>query len=203
MTKIVAFAGRKQSGKTTCAYYIENLVFRDFQTTHWCKTYNFADSLKTDICINILGLSYEQCYGEDIDKNTLTDMEWDGIRLTAREVMQLVGTDFFRKMNKNVWTRAAINKIKDIRSLEQTGHVAIIADCRFPNEVEAVRDIGGYVIKLTRNPFNSNHSSETALDTNNYCQNNFDLVIDNHNLSIDQQNTAVYNFLKDKKVLPL
>ena len=57
--KIVAFAGRKQSGKTTCSYYIENLILRDFQTSHSCKIYNFADPLKKDICMNILGLSYE------------------------------------------------------------------------------------------------------------------------------------------------
>ena len=180
--KIVAFAGRKQSGKTTCSYYIENLILRDFQTSHSCKIYNFADPLKKDICMNILGLSYEQCYGEDSDKNTLTDVEWNGLKLTAREVMQFIGTDIFRKMKRDVWASATMNKIQEIRSLERHGYVAIIADCRFPNEVEAV---------------------QAALDPDNYYQDNFDLIIDNENLSIDEQNGYIHTFLKDKGILPL
>lgn len=198
MTKIIAFAGRKQSGKTTCSYYIENLVFRDFQLSHKCRIYNFADPLKKDICMNILGLTYEQCYGEDMDKNTLTDVSWEGKQLTAREVMQFVGTDLFRKMKNNVWAGATINKIQ-----QDNLDIAIIADCRFPNEVEAIKKAGGYVVKLTRDPFHSDHASETALDPENYSQSNFDLVIFNQTISIDEQNDVVHNFLKKKGILPL
>jgi hypothetical protein len=198
MTKIIAFAGRKQSGKTTCSWYIENLVFRDFQQSHSCKIYNFADPLKKDICMNILGLSYDQCYGEDIDKNTVTDVEWNGKKLTAREVMQFVGTDLFRKMKHDVWSGATIIKINN----EQPS-IAVVADCRFPNEVDAIKNAGGYVIKLTRDPFHSDHASETALDSENYDQSNFDLIIHNEDISIDEQNQLVHNFLKNQGILPL
>lgn len=198
MTQIIAFAGRKQSGKTSCSWYIQDLIFRDFQTTHKCNIYNFADPLKKDICINILGLTYDQCYGDDSKKNEITDIVWNNVKLTAREVMQFVGTDIFRKMKHNVWSSATINKIK-----QDAVDLAIIADCRFPNEVQAVKDAGGYVIKLTRNPYNSDHESETALDENMYSKDNFDLIINNDNLSIEQQNKVVYQFLKDKGILPL
>lgn len=198
MTKIIAFAGRKQSGKTTCSWYIENLVFRDFQLSHKCKIYNFADPLKKDICINILGLTYDQCYGDDNKKNELTNIVWNNTRLTAREVMQFVGTDIFRKMKQDVWASATITKIKN-----ESIDIAIIADCRFPNEVEAVKNAGGYVIKLTRNPYNSDHESETALDETNYSNANFDLIINNAHLNIEQQNHEVHNFLKKKGILPL
>jgi hypothetical protein len=198
MTKIIAFAGRKQSGKTTCSWYIENLVFRDFQQSHSCKIYNFADPLKKDICMNILGLSYDQCYGEDIDKNTVTDVEWNGKKLTAREVMQFVGTDLFRKMKHDVWSGATIIKINN----EQPS-IAVVADCRFPNEVDAIKNAGGYVIKLTRDPFHSDHASETALDSENYDQSNFDLIIHNEDISIDKQNQLVHHFLKNQGILPL
>jgi len=198
MTKIIAFAGRKQSGKTTCSWYIENLVFRDFQQSHSCKIYNFADPLKKDICMNILGLSYDQCYGEDIDKNTVTGVQWNGKQLTAREVMQFVGTDLFRKMKHDVWSGATIIKINN----EQPS-IAVVADCRFPNEVDAIKDAGGYVIKLTRDPFHSDHASETALDSENYDQSNFDLIIHNQDISIDEQNQLVHNFLKNQGILPL
>lgn len=198
MTKIIAFAGRKQSGKTSCSWYIENLIFRDFQLNYKCKIYNFADPLKQDICMNILGLTYEQCYGDDEQKNQLTDIVWDNNKMSAREVMQFVGTDIFRKMKNDVWSSATIKKIKN-----DALDIAIIADCRFPNEVDAVKDAGGYVIKLTRNPYNSNHESETALDETHYPKQNFDLIINNAYLTIEEQNNEVYKFLKKKEVLPL
>lgn len=191
MTKIIAFAGRKQSGKTTCSVFAAQCVY----PPDIGKIYNFADPLKKDICMNILGLTHDQCYGDDIDKNQITDINWEGKYLTAREVMQFVGTDLFRKMKNDVWASATINKI-----YQDKPSVAIIADCRFPNEVSAVKDAGGFVIKLNRNPYNSNHSSETALDANNYSESNFDLIINNDNLTIEEQNEIVLNFLK-KKIL--
>jgi hypothetical protein len=196
MTKIIAFAGRKQSGKTTCSEFVAKYYNGTIEPFNNTKIYNFADPLKKDICMNILGLTYNQCYGEDIDKNTITTIQWEGKNLTAREVMQFVGTDIFRKMKNDVWAGATINKINNDKP-----KLAIIADCRFPNEVEAVRNAGGIVIKLTRNPYNSTHASETALDEIHYANSNFDFVIYNENINIQQQNHIVLEFLKKKKVL--
>lgn len=194
MTKIIAFAGRKQSGKTTCSEF----VLQHYNSKNGAKIYNFADPLKQDICMNILGLSYEQCYGDDETKNTITDIEWNGKRLTAREIMQFVGTDIFRKLKNDVWTNATIHKIQN-----EQPDLAIIADCRFPNEVKAIKDAGGIVIKLTRNPFNSNHESETALDYDKFDHSNFDLIITNHFLSINHQNDVIFKFLKKKGIILL
>lgn len=193
MTKIVAFAGRKQSGKTTCSQAVIKVA-----PPLSSKLYNFADPLKQDICMGILGMSYEQCYGDDIDKNTPTGLIWEGQNLTAREVMQFVGTDVFRKMKHDVWAGATINKIQT-----EQPDIAVIADCRFPNEVEAVKNAGGIVIKLTRNPYNSDHSSETALDPDNYDSSNFDLVLDNHDISIDEQIRLILLFLGKKGLFQL
>jgi len=60
--------------------------------------------------------------------------------------------------------------------------IAVIGDCRFLNEAEAIKKAGGKVIRLTRSIYESNHQSEVDLD--NYT--NFDAVIDNQNMSIDQ-----------------
>ena len=196
MTKIIAFAGRKQSGKTTCSEFVANI----FEGSHLgvTRVYNFADPLKRDICMNILGLSHEQCYGTDVQKNELVNCYWEGKQLTAREVMQFVGTDIFRAMQNNVWADATINKIM----LEEMD-LALIADCRFPNEVSVVKNAGGIVIKLNRNPFNSTHSSETALDYDNYDYSNFDLVVPNDQMTIGEQNKYIYDFLLKKGILPL
>lgn len=194
MTKIVAFAGRKQSGKTTCSEALCNYYFGSSQGES--KIYNFADPLKKDICMNILGLTYDQCYGSDMDKNTATHIFWEGKYLTAREVMQVVGTDLFRSMYNNVWVDATIKKI-----LTEKLDLAIIADCRFPNEVKAVKEAGGVVIKLNRNPHNSNHASETALDPENYDGKDFDLILPNDHFTINEQISAIFNFLSHKKVM--
>lgn len=196
MTNIIAFAGKKQSGKTTCSLFVQRYANGLLQPLNGAKVYNFADPLKQDICINILGLTYDQCYGDDNNKNEITDIYWDGTKLTAREVMQFVGTDIFRKMKTDVWAGATINKIQ-----REKPSLAIIADCRFPNEVQAVKDAGGIVIKLTRNPHNSTHESEIALD--NFSLDNFDLVIDNSNISIPDQNQIIYEYLLNKGILPL
>lgn len=195
---IIAFAGRKQSGKTTCSEFVQKYFNGVVEPFNSAKIYNFADPLKQDICINILGLTPYQCYGTDDQKNELVDCYWDSKQLTAREVMQMVGTDMFRAMQKNVWSSATIRKIQN-----EKPELAIIADCRFPNEVDAVKGAGGIVIKLTRNPHDSDHASEIALDPNNFDQSNFDLVVDNHNISIDEQNTSLMLFLQNKGILPL
>jgi hypothetical protein len=198
MTQIIAFAGRKQSGKTTCSEFVQKYANGLIEPYNSVKIYNFADPLKLDICINILGLTTDQCYGTDDQKNELVDCYWDNKQLTAREVMQMVGTDMFRAMQKNVWSAATIRKINN-----EKPSVAIIADCRFPNEVEAIKDAGGMVIKLNRNPYNSSHSSEIALDADRYDQTLFDLVIYNQNMTIVEQNQYLEKFLQNKGILPL
>lgn len=196
MTTIISFAGRKQSGKTTCSQFVQQLFNNHFIGEN--KIYNFADPLKENICIDILGLSYDQCYGSDNKKNELVDCYWENRQLTAREVMQIVGTDIFRNMKQNVWSDATIRKIK-----KENPSTAIIADCRFPNEVEAIKNAGGLVIKLTRNPHSSFHASEIALDYDQYDQNNFDLVLENEKLSIEEQNNSIVAFLKHKGIILL
>jgi len=200
MTIIIAFAGRKQSGKTTCSQTIidfwNSLV--DTDKTKTAKIYNFADPLKQDICMDILGMTYDQCYGTDEQKNELTDIVRDGSQLTVREVMQFIGTDIFRKMKPNIWIDATIKKIQN-----EAPDLAVIADCRFPNEVETVKNIGGYVIKLNRNPFNSDHASEVALDFGKYDHRNFNLVLNNERMSIDEQNFTLLRILTKKGILPL
>lgn len=192
---IIAFAGRKQSGKTSSCEFVKNI----FETSNLgqSKIYNFADPLK-QVCIDILGLTYDQCYGTDENKNELVDCYWPGIdeQMTAREVMQHLGTDMFRRLQQNVWSSATIRLIE-----KEKPDIALIADCRFPNEVDAVKKAGGIVIKLNRNLYESTHTSEIALDDNLYDQSNFDLVIDNQDSNLSKKNKTIYNFLIEKAVL--
>lgn len=171
------------------------------------KIYNFADVLKTDICINILGLTYDQCYGSDENKNELTQIKWSsmpGINLTddhaeymtAREVMQFVGTDIFREIDTDIWVKATINKI-----MNEQPKVAVITDCRFPNEVEAIKNIGGKVFRLTRNKFNSDHASESILDKDRYDWANFDYVLENEDISLEDQFAKIKTIIEQDILL--
>jgi hypothetical protein len=158
------------------------------------KIYSFADVLKQDICMNILGLTYDQCYGSDDDKNELTDLVWPNTDnpMSARDVMQYVGTDIFRKIKPSVWVDATMNRIK-----KDNPKVALITDCRFPNEVQAIRENGGKVVRLTKDPYQSKHISETILDSDVYDWSNFDFVIDNKDMTILDQCLALDEKLKE------
>lgn len=91
--------------------------------------------------------------------------------MTVREFLQYFGTNICRKIYAPVWTKYAIKKIQ-----QEGTELAIVADVRFPNEVEAITGAGGSVYKLTRTISDDNHASETALD--NY--GNFTKIIDNN-----------------------
>ena len=169
------------------------LIARCFETMNKSiKIYNFADALKKDICINILGLEYKQCYGTDDDKNETTHLQWDGKNISAREAMQFVGTDIFRTMYNNVWVDATLKKIT-----REAVPLAIITDCRFPNEVEAIKSNGGKVIRLTRDPFHSDHISESILDKENYDWSNFDYVVDNGESSLYEQSVLIKQIIEE------
>lgn len=158
--------------------------FVDYCSTNvwpFVKAYNFADSLKS-IAINFFGLTYEQCYGSEKEKNTPTGIQ----NFTAREFLQYFGTDVCRALKEDVWVDFCIHQIKSEQS-----ELALVGDCRFPDEVEAVQRAGGKVIRLTRSPHNDSHSSETALDTHE----GFDAIIDNQDMTIEEQSGALLNTL--------
>jgi len=195
MTHILSFSGRKQSGKSTSADYIISLI-NEHKLNMSYKIYSFADPLKQDICMNILGLTYDQCYGSDDDKNTMTDLWWDGVQLTAREAMEIIGTKIFRALKTNVWVDATINKIK-----KENVDLAIISDCRFPNEVGAVKNSGGLNIRLELDPFHSDAISENSLDQDVYDWSNFDIIIKNSKMTIEEKNREITRFLYDYNII--
>jgi hypothetical protein len=206
----------------------------------YIKVYSFADLLKQEVCMKILGLTYEQCYGTDQEKNSLTHLKWEDMpgvitevyvlntdavvtgnyvngdlltfpecnyehyfhsagQMTAREVMQFVGTNIFRKMCGNVWVDALLRRV-----IQEGSATAIIYDCRFPNEVFGIQDKNGKVIRLARNPHpEDKHDSETALDPENFDWNKFDAIVKNENSSIHEQNVELYNILKGWNLLPV
>lgn len=149
------------------------------------RCYNFADSLK-EICVMLFNIPPECVYGTDEQKNQKQKhLLWENMPgefnkvgpMTSREFMQFFGTDIMRKIYEPVWLDNCFKRIN-----EDSPDIAVIADCRFMNEILAVQRHGGKVIRLTRSLHNSTHSSE--IDADNY--DGFDAVIDNKDMTIEQ-----------------
>jgi len=180
-----------------------NKTFKDIKA----KMYSFADYLK-EFCMDVYGLTYEQCYGTDEQKNSLTTIKWRDMPtydekqdtkfreymnmdplpefMTARQVLQYFGTDIVRKMFSDAWVKATINKIN-----KEKPKLAIITDGRFPNEIMGVNNSGGKTLRLSRNvnKDNDQHKSETALD--DFPASKYTLLVDNQEMSIGQQCDAL------------
>lgn len=75
-TTIIAMSGRKQAGKDTIGEFLKNYCVNSLKIKS--DTYAFADLLKK-ICIEALGVEYEQCYGTDEEKNSDTTYVWDNV----------------------------------------------------------------------------------------------------------------------------
>lgn len=90
---------------------------------------------------------------------------WDATKRDYPEVralLQRMGTEVGRNLfGENFWVVQALSGIAD-----DGGTRYVFADCRFPNEADAIRERGGRVWRVTRPgyaPVNA-HPSETALD---------------------------------------
>jgi hypothetical protein len=97
--------------------------------------------------------------------------------MTARQFMQFLGTDIMRKIYEPIWVENCFKRIE-----ADSPEIAVIGDCRFINEIQAVQKVGGKVIRLTRSLYESTHKSE--IDADSYEA--FDGVIDNQNMSIEE-----------------
>lgn len=114
---------------------------------------------------------------------------WDSVKRTypeVRSLLQRLGTDAGRKvLGDSIWV--------DLVLLEYDGtEPLVITDCRFRNEADAIRNLGGLVIRINRPgvgpntaPDGSVHVSDVALDGYE-----FDHVI-NNNGTLEQLHLAM------------
>ena len=202
----------------------------------WCghelvRIMSFADPIK-DFCMKVMGLRHEQVYGSDSQKNTATHLLWDNLPaylrwkhaqrtwwnplswlafregpMTAREVMQVFGTDLIRSWHPDAWAKALIQ-----RAIEASEPLVIVPDMRFPNELAAGcdadedddDDVMVRAVRLQRNVSNDSHLSETALDGTPLHR--FDLVIPPDATVSSQHSVAhprVMNWFAEAGLLPL
>lgn len=177
--------------------------------TYSVKVYSFSDPVR-QFCIDSLGLDSAQCYGSDDDRNSVTHISWDDffdqIRekysrprrgtggnkpasgfMTAREVMDVVENEIFRRLDSNCWARSLYSLI------QREGHeLAIINDASRPNEVTMGSESGAKAIRLLRNVSKENDTVLDELPLGEY-----DLVVDNQNMTMGETHTKIKKHVQE------
>jgi len=153
--RILGLTGYKQSGKTTLA----GVAVTDFGF----QRMGFADELKEMVERMWPGFTWAHIYG-DRKEEVLEEYG-----KTAREVMQQVGTDMFRAYDPDVWVRCMRRRINGyLMRMGNAQRPIVIDDVRFDNEAALIRELGGQVWEVVRQPEKSGapfdtHSSEAGL----------------------------------------
>jgi len=142
---IIGICGFIGSGKDTIADYLVNL--------HHFRRESFANTLKDAV---------SQVFGWDrtmLEGRTKQAREWReqvdpwwaerlGIpHLTPRFILQQWGTEVCRKnFHDDIWIASLENKLRNSKD------DVVISDCRFPNEIQAIKQAGGIVVRVVRGP---------------------------------------------------
>lgn len=136
MTKLIGFTGRKRSGKDTAAAGLQALGF---------ESLSFAFLMKEmlGVMLEHQGATDEEIHGMLYGDYKEVPTPLLGNR-SPRHAMQTLGTEWGRCLiDTNIWVDATM------RAAMQLPRV-VIPDVRFHNEVKAIQDRGGVVIRITR-----------------------------------------------------
>ena len=215
---IIGICGFIGSGKDTIADFLVN--FHEFRRE------SFANTLK-DAVASVFGWDRVMLEGRTKEARAWReqlDVWWSerlGIpELTPRWVLQNWGTEVCRNhFHDDIWIASLENKLRNSKDN------VVISDCRFPNEIKAIKNLGGIVIRVVRgaepdwyddavnmNAGRSNmswmisksrmetlgiHASETA-----WVGTDFDGIIDNNGSldSLYEQINSLVQYLQDAKV---
>lgn len=139
---IIGICGFIGSGKDTAADYLVNF--------HEYRRESFANSLK-DAVAAIFGWDRELLEGRTKESRAWReqpDQWWSdrlGKNVTPRNVLQYWGTEVIRQgYHDDMWIASVENKLRTSKDN------IVITDCRFTNEIAAIRAQGGKIIWVQR-----------------------------------------------------
>ena len=139
---IIGFVGLIGAGKDTAADYLVN--------THGFRRDSFANTLK-DAISAVFGWDRTLLEGRTTEAREWREQpdEWWSDRLgkpiTPRWVLQYWGTEVCRHgFHDDIWIASLENKMR------KTGDNIVISDVRFPNEIKAIHNAAGKVIRIKR-----------------------------------------------------
>ena len=141
---IIGVCGLIGAGKDTIADYLVNI--------HEFRRDSFAATLK-DAIAAVFGWDRDMLEGRTRSSREWREQpdEWWSDRLgrtiTPRWVLQYWGTEVCRNaFHDDIWIASLENKLR------KTQDDVVISDCRFPNEIRAIRKQQGHVIRVMRGP---------------------------------------------------
>lgn len=140
---VIAICGFISSGKDTVAEFLVNY--------HGYKRASFAGTLK-DAVAAVFGWDRELLEGrtkEAREWREKVDFWWAGRlnvpNLTPRLMLQLWGTEVCRNgFHNDIWVASVENQLRNAKDN------IVISDCRFPNEVNAMRNAGAKLVWVKR-----------------------------------------------------
>ena len=142
---IIGICGLIGAGKDTAADYLVNL--------HHFRRESFANSLK-DAVAQVFGWDRTMLEGRTKQAREWREQvdPWWSERLqmpelTPRWVLQQWGTEVCRgSFHDDIWIASLENKLRNSQD------DVVITDCRFPNEIRAIKRAGGIVVRVVRGP---------------------------------------------------
>lgn len=190
MTHFIAFSGKKQTGKDSSARFLAEALAELRPSLCVAKTH-FAEPLK-HMCNLIFGIPLHLMYGSDAEKETLTDVLWDGFPMAIRKKYGTVSgavtyQDHEGESRTPMQPRTGAMTIREVLQIMGTDifreqvendvwakapfrrqwpeDIVLIPDCRFPNEVKHTLLNDGHVFRIERDTgLTDTHASETSLD---------------------------------------
>ena len=140
---IIGICGFIGSGKDTVADYLVN--FHEFRRE------SFANTLK-DAVSSVFGWDRTMLEGRTKEAREWREQvdPWWAERLsmptlTPRWVLQYWGTEVCRKsFHDDIWIASLENKLRNSKD------DVVISDCRFPNEIQSIKNAGGMIIWVKR-----------------------------------------------------
>jgi hypothetical protein len=140
---IIGVCGFIGSGKDTLADYLVN--FHEFRRE------SFASTLK-DAVAAVFGWDRTLLEGRTKEAREWREQvdPWWAERLamptlTPRWVLQYWGTEVCRKaFHDDIWIASLENKLRNSKDN------VVISDCRFPNEIQSIKDAGGKIVWVQR-----------------------------------------------------
>ena len=151
MSRLIGLVGRRGVGKDTAADY---LVAR-----HGFRKQAFARPIK-EACALLFQVD-PKVFEDRASKET--PLRYG---LSPRQMAQLVGTDFFRnQVSPTFWLDYFQGWYEAHRN-----EAVVVTDVRFQNEVDLIKQLGGEVWRIVRDPGSplteaDSHISETGIDS--------------------------------------
>jgi len=158
---VIGLCGEKGHGKDTFA-----LLLKKHHPDY--IAIGFADKLRR-LCSTIFGLSWEQMTvpakkEQAFEVPIVIDArleEMSGflklkllpreqVAWSVRELMQYVGTEYVRSVKDSYWVDCVMDTIAGNDKRITPAAAYIITDVRFPNEADAVQQVGGDMVRILR-----------------------------------------------------